>query len=274
MKIYHKQSVNDDYILAVDVQEEGTHYNAICLYNLTKQRIEGTCLTRLNLYESLVDLSKLYRNKATDQRAKIMIERNRGFYLIKKFEENELDYLLLPNIRYIKKTDSYEFDLDKDGKPYKLGFVTSESTRKKALVTLSEFMYKADKLPEDLHDEATKFVIKGRGKPVGLEHDDLIMATAIALFTNEILIQAQTKKKGNKKLTKFLKEYWKQNQNVHKEKQKSMKREINDSIRSQVLKGLVAVNDTNLTGLDLQLYRKSQESDDNSKINNAMRALM
>jgi len=189
------------------VQEEGSHYNALSIYNLTKSRLEGTCLTRLSLYDTLIEVSKIYTNEKTDQRAKIMIERNRGFYLIKKFEENGLDYLLLPNIRYVKKTDSYEFDLDNDGKPLKLGFVTTDSTRRKALVTLSEFMYKSDKLPADLIDEATKFVIKGRGKPVGLEHDDLIMSTAIGVFTHEILKQAEEKKKGSKKLTRFLKEY-------------------------------------------------------------------
>jgi hypothetical protein len=153
-------------------------------------------------------LSKYYKNIKTDQWAKIMIERNRGFYLIKKFEESDLSHLLLPNIRYVKKTDTYEFDIDNDGKPNKLGFVTTDSTRKKALITLStNLLYKHKTLPEDLVDEAMKFVIKRRGKPVGLEHDDLLMATAICIFTVEILAQAQTKHKSSRKILRFLKTY-------------------------------------------------------------------
>ncbi len=274
VKIYYTRCKTDDYFLTVDVQEEGSHYNAITVYNLTKARIEGTCLTRLNPYDTLVELSKYYRNTNTDQRAKIMIERNRGFYLIKKFEENELEYLLLPNIRYIRKTDSYEFDLDKDGKPHKLGFVTTESTRKRALITLSNLLYKADRLPEDLIDEAQKFVIKARGKPVGLEHDDLLMATAICVFTVEILEQAKAKQKGSKKILRFLKAYWKQNTNRHKKAKEEKTKEINDTIKSRTLKQLLIVNDQNLAGLDLQFYQQAQEKTEDTKVNKAMGALM
>jgi hypothetical protein len=38
----------------------------------------------MNVYDTLIALAKEYGA------AKIMIERNRGFYLIKKFEENNL----------------------------------------------------------------------------------------------------------------------------------------------------------------------------------------
>jgi len=162
-------------------------------------------LTRQNIYDTILELSKYYRNEETAEDAKIMIERNRGFYLLKKFEENNLNYLILPNIRYLKKTDTYEFDLDDNGQPLKLGFVTSDSKRKKMLISLSNFLYKYDELPEDLLDEAQKFVFK-RGKPVGLEHDDLLMSTAIGIFTDEILTAAK-EDKGNRKLSRFIKDY-------------------------------------------------------------------
>lgn len=207
VKQYYEKTDIDDYLIAVDVQEEGSHYNAIVVYNMTQGRIEGTSLTRLNLYEYLVELSKYYINEESNQQAKIMIERNRGYYLIKKFEENDLSHLLLPNIKYVKKLDAYEFDLDKDGKPMKLGFVTTESTRRKALITLSNFLYKVTETPEDLLDEAMKFVIKSRGKPVGLEHDDLLMATAICMFTVETLDKSKAKQSGSKSIINFLKLY-------------------------------------------------------------------
>ena len=206
VKQYFNRTDDDDYLLSADVQEEGEHYNSICVINIPKNRIEATLLTRMPIYDILLELSKYYTNISTNEQAKIMIERNRGFYLLKKFEENNLNYLILPNIRYIKKTDSYEFDLDEEGNPFKLGFITTDSKRKKMLITLANFIYKNDELPYDLVDEAQKFVYKGHGKPVGLEHDDLLFATAIGLFTLEILAIAKGNK-SNRNLQKFIREY-------------------------------------------------------------------
>ena len=276
VKIYFPRSKTDDYVISVDVQEEGSHFNAIMVYNLTQRRIEATSLTRMNLYGTLIEISKYYKNVTTDQWAKIMIERNRGYYLIKKFEENELSHLLLPNIRYLKKTDSYEFDIDDNGKPLKLGFVTTESTRKKALIILSEMLYKAKTLPEDLMDEATKFVIKSRGKPVGLEHDDLLMATAIGIFTVEILDQANEKKKGSKKILRFLKSYQQQSNRPHNDAKEKKETEISETVKSMVLKQYLIVNDKNFQGLDLQFLKMIEDSNEKngvSKVGKAMMAL-
>lgn len=135
-----------------------------------------------------------------------MIERNRGFYLIKKFEENGLEHLLLPNIRYVAKTDKYEFDLDQEGKPHKLGFVTLKNTRSKLLMHLADFVHKAISLPKTFLNEAETFVIK-RGKPQGLESDDLLISTGIALLTAAVIEETRELAKGDRKL-KWLINYY------------------------------------------------------------------
>jgi hypothetical protein len=227
----------------------------------------------MSIYDTLVELSKYYTNSITNKQAKIMIERNRGFYLLKKFEENNLNYLLLPNIRYIKKTDSYEFDLDENGNPLKLGFVTSDSKRKKMLITLANFIYKNTELPADLVDEAQKFVYKGHGKPVGLEHDDLLFSTAIGLFTDEILSLSKNNK-GNKNLQKFIKEYWSNIQTTHTKKAEVHEEKIEDQISNIILRNHLILNDTDLTGLHLQLMEECTKNTIHSKLSAATSALM
>ena len=135
-----------------------------------------------------------------------MIERNRGFYLIKKFEEGNLDHLLLPNIRYVAKTDKYEFDLDNNGVPNKLGFVTLKNTRNKLLIHLSDYIYKSTKLPKPLMDEAETFIIK-RGKAQGLDHDDLIMSTGIVLLTAAVIEETRELAINDRKLMKLIESY-------------------------------------------------------------------
>jgi len=154
----------------------------------------------MNVYETLLELSNLYNS------AKIMIERNRGFYLIKKFEENNLAHFLLPNIKYVSKTDKYEFDLDKEGKPNKLGFVTLKYTRNKLLIHLSNYIHKSKELPKTLTEEAQTFVIK-RGKAVGLEKDDLLITTGIALLTAAVIEDTRNKAKNDRKLMALINSY-------------------------------------------------------------------
>jgi hypothetical protein len=225
------------------------------------------------IFDTLVELSKYYINTNTNEQAKIMIERNRGFYLLKKFEENNLNYLLLPNIRYIKKTDSYEFDLDENGNPFKLGFVTSDSKRKKMLITLANFMYKNNELPKDLVEEAHKFVYKGHGKPVGLEHDDLLFSTAIGLFTDEILSIAKNNK-GNKNLQKFIKAYWNSQVVKHSYKAATHEEKIDEQINNIVLRNHLILNDNDLTGLNLQMMEACTEKEGSGKLRAATNALL
>lgn len=154
----------------------------------------------MNLFDTLLALSKEYNH------AKIMIERNRGFYLIKKFEEGNLNHLLLPNIKYIAKTDKYEFDVDADGKPVKLGFVTLKNTRSKLLMHLSEYIHKATHLPKTMLHEASTFVIK-RGKPQGLENDDLLITMGIALLTAAVIEETRELAKIDRKLKVLINMY-------------------------------------------------------------------
>jgi len=146
----------------------------------------------------LLDLAEYYKNEKTGDLAKIIIERNRGFYLIKKFEENGLAHLLLPNIRYNKRKDIFELDINKEGVPNKLGLVTTEKTRNRGLSLLSRFIYKSKELPKDLIEECKEFVIK-KGKPVGLNEDDLILACSFALLTDDTFANLT---KGNDKTSK------------------------------------------------------------------------
>jgi hypothetical protein len=221
---------NDEntYIISVDCQEEGADSNAVVVFDLFGREIAAELVTRMNVYETTLALSNLYNS------ARIMIERNRGFYLIKKFEENEQTHLLLPNIRWVAKTDKYEFDLDQDGKPNKLGFVTLKNTRSKLLMHLSEFVHKSKSLPKPLIEEAQTFVIK-RGKPQGLEHDDLIMATGIALLTAAVIEETKELAKSDRKLMALINSYWgKTLENSQKVTQKKVADNINTQINSMI----------------------------------------
>ena len=270
VKLYNEPIKSDEYLISVDCQEEGTHYNAITVLNLSKNaRIEATCLTRMNIYTTIVALSKRYNM------ARVMIERNRGFYLIKKFEENNIANLLLPNIKYIPKTDTYEFDLDKDGKPNKLGFVTLKNTRDKLLIYLSEYVYNAKELPEDFLDEATKFVIK-RGKAVGLEHDDLLMSTGIGLLTNAVLIESKNKSKGDKKLKDFFEYYFKETKfNIHAKNSKKLKDDIKSDLKKIVMRNHLLIGESNSMGaIELDLLEKIAGNKVTGKIGKALSGMM
>lgn len=229
VKKYDTKTKTDEYLISIDCQEEGADYNAITVFNLKTGKLEATLKTRMNVFETSVELSKFYND------AKIIIERNRGFYLIKKFEENNLEHLLLPNIKYIPRLDRYELDIDKDGNPIKLGFVTTKQTRGKLLLHLSEFFYKSKVLPVDLMDEAEKFIIK-RGKPMGLEHDDLLMSTGIGLLTMHVLKESKEQKNGSKKLSAFFKtnyKHWNDRQSVKAQKHKEkIEGEISNLLRA------------------------------------------
>lgn len=274
VKQYYPQQTDVDHIISVDVQEEGEHYNAIAVYNLVDKRIEATCLTRANIFDTILELSKMYTNETTGEQAKVIIERNRGFYLLKKFEENGLNHLLLPNIKYIKKTDTYDFDLDDDGNPLKLGFVTSDSKRKKMLISISNYVYKNNELPSDLIDECHKFVFK-RGKPVGLEHDDLILSVSIAIFYDEILAIAKEKSKGDKRLSKFVKSYQKNAKVSHVDEASNKITDINDQLRNIILRNHLILNDTNLSGLEFEILEKSiNDNGGSSKMKKAMSGLL
>lgn len=221
---YNKPIINHNYIISVDCQEEGTHFNAIVVFDLDDRVIAAEQETRMNVFDALLALSKEYNN------AKIMIERNRGFYLIKKFEENEIEHLLLPNIRYVAKTDKYEFDLDIEGKPNKLGFVTLKNTRSKLLMHLADFVHKAKELPKTFLNEASTFVIK-RGKPQGLENDDLLISSGIALLTAAVIEETRVESKIDKKLMYLINSYQgKDLEKNHKKKQQEVKNSIDKNI--------------------------------------------
>lgn len=193
----------------------------------------------MNVFDTLLALSNVYNN------AKIMIERNRGFYLIKKFEEGNLEHLLLPNIRFVAKTDKYEFDVDDQGKPNKLGFVTLKNTRSKLLMHLSEFIHKAKSLPYTLLDEARTFIIK-RGKPQGLEHDDIIMATGIALLTAAVIEETRELAKSDRKLMFLINTYWgKTLENSHRIKQKELVKSIDAQLNSMIRSSHVLLGTSN-----------------------------
>lgn len=197
---YYKPSKDHTYLISVDCQEEGSHYNAIIVFDIDTKKIMASIKTRMNIYDTLLELSSKYNN------AKIMIERNRGFYLIKKFEENDLSEMLLPNIKYIAKTDKFEFDIDDKGNANKLGFVNTKHTRNKLLIHVSDYIHKATELPKELLDEAKTFVIK-RGRPEGLDSDDLIMSFGICLLTLWVIIDSKNNSSTNKKLKYLIENY-------------------------------------------------------------------
>lgn len=230
-------------------------------------RIEATCLTRLDIYTTILAISKYFNN------AKIMIERNRGFYLIKKFEENSQLHLLLPNIKYINKSDTFEFDLNKDGIPNKYGFVTLKTTRDKLLIYLSEYVHKSTELPEDFLYEASKFIIK-RGKAVGLEHDDLLMSTGIGLFTYAVLNEAKILKSVDSKLVAFFNIYFKDSPMIkYSQEKKKVVDGIKDQLNSQILKSYVYINKP----IDYTRFKMLEDMTNKNvtnKLSNAIRGLL
>jgi hypothetical protein len=244
VKQYHTPIPEDVYIISVDCQEEGTHNNAIVVYNLNRNHIAAIIATRMNIYETLLELSALYNN------AKIIIERNRGFYLIKKFEENDLANLLLPNIKYLSKTDKFEFDIDDNGNPNKLGFVTNKHTRSKLLIHLSNFIHKSKELPEPILQEAKTFIIK-RGKPVGIKSDDLLISTGIVILTAYVINDSKNKSNTNKKLKYLIDNYWGKTLNI-KSKSVQHKEKIKSQI-SKLKKTLISSSEINSLNSMLQI---------------------
>ena len=257
VKQYYKKNKTNNYLISVDCQEEGSHNNAICVQNLDKKRIEATLKTKANVYETLLDLAEYYKNEKTGDLAKIIIERNRGFYLIKKFEENGLSHLLLPNIRYNKRKDIFELDINKDGVPNKLGLVTTEKTRNRGLSLLSRFIYKSKELPKDLIEECKEFVIK-KGKPVGLNEDDLILACSFALLTDDTFANLT---KGNDKTSKsqkkILKDYYSNSSFINLEEQIKAKRKLKKQIKDITYKNKIAAFMNN--GLNLHKVQSLYE---------------
>ncbi len=267
VKLYNRVDVDNEYLISVDCQEEGSHYNAITVLNISMDaRIEATCLTRLDIYTTILAVSKYFNN------AKVMVERNRGFYIIKKFEENSQLHLLLPNIKYIPKSDTFEFDLDKDGVPNKYGFVTLKTTRDKLLIYLSEYIHKSKELPSDFLSEASKFIIK-RGKAVGLEHDDLLMSTGIGLFTCAVLNEAKVLKSGDSKLVAFFNNYFKNSPLIkYKQSRTKVVGEINNKLSNHILKSYAYVNDP-IDYTQLKMLEDMTNKNVTSKLGNAIRGL-
>lgn len=265
VQCFHEAKLEQNYLITVDCQEEGKDYNAIVVLDLEDRRIHATMKTRMDVYDTLLLLSKEFNN------AKIIIERNRGFHLIKKFEESNLSHLLLPNIRWVAKTDKYEFDLDNDGNPNKLGFVTIKNTRNKLLIHLSDYFYKCTELPADLLEEAETFIIK-RGKPQGLDHDDLIMATGIGLLTAAVIEETRELAKGDRKLMKLIDSYWgKSLENAHRIKQRELKQLISEQL-STIAKSTYMVLNTNqyVSAIQAELLKQEYEGT-TSKIGKALK---
>lgn len=256
---FHKPKKDNVYIISVDCQEEGTHNNSITVYDINEKIIAASVATKMNIFDTLLELSKLYNG------ARIIIERNRGFYLIKKFEENDLEELLLPNIKYVSKTDKFEFDIDDRGNANKLGFVTTKHTRPKLLIHLSNFIYKSKELPESLLEEARTFIIK-RGRPVGIESDDLLIGAGIGVLTGYVIIDSKNKSNTNKKLKYLIDNYQGKTLNVknksalHKEK---IKRQVSKLRKTMISSsGIESYN----TLLHMEELEKMEHSND-SKIN-------
>lgn len=223
----------------------------------------------MNVFDTLIALAKEYNG------AKIMIERNRGFYLIKKFEEGNLGHMLLPNIRYVAKTDKYEFDLDQDGNPNKLGFVTLKNTRSKLLMHLSDFVHKAKSLPKNFLDEAETFVIK-RGKPQGLENDDLLISTGIALLTAAVIAETKELAKSDRKLMKLINSYWGDSlDRGNKKKQQELKASIGSQLGAMIKSGHALFGTANYEhAMQLEMIQKMSGVDVKGKLSKALSQLM
>ena len=267
VQCFHYAEPDQNYLITVDCQEEGKDYNAIVVLDLNDRRIHATMKTRMDVYDTLLVLSKEFNN------AKIIIERNRGFHLIKKFEENNLSHLLLPNIRWVAKTDKYEFDLDNEGNPNKLGFVTIKNTRNKLLLHLSDYFYKCTTLPADILTEAETFIIK-RGKPQGLDHDDLIMATGIGLLTAAVIEETRELSKSDRKLMKLIDSYQgKSLESAHRIKQRELKQQISEQLSTIAKSAYMVLNPDQYSAMvKTELLRKEYEGTE-SKLGKALKMI-
>lgn len=133
---------------------------------------------RLDIFELVKFLCDFYGTK-------VCIERNRGFYLIKEFENRGLHtkYVLF---KLVKRKNVFNEEF---------GYLINGENRKRLISSTSEFLkyvhstHTTDNtmkimLPEELMEEMQYFVIK-KSKIEGLEHDDLIFALIGALYVRD-----------------------------------------------------------------------------------------
>jgi len=176
--ILREPEEGNEYYFGVDTYEGGRDFNAgvivdknmhICCYFKTQ---------RLDIFPLVKFLCDYYKTKAC-------IERNRGFWLIKEFMDNDLHkkYLLY---KLVKRKNLYD---------EQWGYLINGENRKRLIGTTSEYLkyiinVNADKdrehiiIPEELFDEMNYFVIK-KSKIEGIENDDLIFALIAALYVRD-----------------------------------------------------------------------------------------
>ena len=167
-----------EYYFGVDPYEGGKDNNAGLIIG-DDMRVNAYFKTkRLDIFELVKFLCDFYDTK-------VCIERNRGFYLIKEFENRELHtrYVLF---KLVKRKNVFNEEF---------GYLINGENRKRLIRSTSEFLkyvhatHTTDNtmkimIPEELMEEMQYFVIK-KSKVEGLEHDDLIFALIGALYVRD-----------------------------------------------------------------------------------------
>jgi len=170
IEIYEEPDKNAKYLISLDTQEGGDDNNVIIVINIYTKEIAAFLYTKKDIIQDLIYLSKKYNN------AKIALERNRAFSVLKSLDElGEIDRVLY-EIKYDREKDSLIVNKEKRG------IYTSSVNREKYLQLVSDYIKKHKELPKKLVEELKTFVIKKNGKPEGLKHDDAIMALGINLI--------------------------------------------------------------------------------------------
>lgn len=182
---------NKKFLISVDPYEGGNDYNAVTIIDIEKCEIVATQKTKLeNLSDYLMYLSEIFNN------AKIVIERNRGYKIIRDLIENKKEHLLLPEI---KQNGDIDF--------YIKGVFTDKKRKNEFLSELCNYVNDNKKITPALFNEMKYLVVKNRIE--GLKGDDLCMSAGIGIqYCNKIkqmvyILQNDKSLKKEKKMQLF-----------------------------------------------------------------------
>ena len=166
------------YYFGLDTYEGGRDFNAGVILGDDMRVYCYFKTQRLDIFQLVKFLCDYYHTK-------VCVERNRGFWIIKEFMDNELHrkYVLY---RLLKRKNVWE---------EQFGYIINGENRKKLIASTAEWLkyvynnnQDSDKekicLPESLLEEMNYFVMK-KSRVEGLENDDLIFALIGALYVRD-----------------------------------------------------------------------------------------
>jgi hypothetical protein len=165
------------YVMGVDTASGSEHgdYSAWCLLDCTNKRKPEIVST---FYEKISPsaFAQRVKDEAEAYNALVCVESN-------SYGLSIIEYLV--NMEYVHLYRRVKYDAATDRYTHNIGFATTSSTRSILMARIQEYISQKwlDPIDGTLQAEMNTFVFNKSGKPtaeVG-KHDDLVMATALAL---------------------------------------------------------------------------------------------